>query len=443
MQTTASDILASQTQLARHPASSQLGSDIYSSAANSVSEIVERQRLTASYTSQSNTLNFSSQSTFFIQPGSVIGAMMIAGDIVLPRYARANPLWGLDAIDTIELVVSGSSSIQSQKISGQSHRDYILASYSSNKMLALIEANNQVLLTSAGATVKFAFPIHMFFSSLEGKASFPLDTSTLSSQLLVNIRWKPVWKVFSGDATNAVTLPVGFNSLALKVLQQVGLGNNFALSNQMKSDPSLVYSIPSNYLQSFTAIENVANLSVTNSLTLTSMPSGHLQGILISCQEQAYVGTVGTQTLINPWNSFDYLRILYNGQEIYNCSSAQEIALSNASLTDHDVGAASRITLFTTALAAVSVGSYMTNSVAIIPFANDLSDVLRGRRHEHTKSYSGSSLIVEYRIKPQEQYGRDGPFAFRNSGTGSYALNFTFINAALYEISQRTVSMEM
>ena len=446
-ETKISDVLASQDLLARHPGASQLGSDVYSSSANTTSEIIQRQRYTGQYVSAANTLTFGAQSSFFLQPGSVMNALAISGSVVLPRYTRAPDFWSLLAVDSVELIISGSSSVQSLKISGRSHLEMILATLDSTKLEAIRKANSFIDLNAAAATVNFSFPLHLFFSSADICALFPLDTSTLQSQIIINVRWKPAYQIFTGEGTNAVTLPVSFNTLYMRVFDQVQISNDFALANQLRMDSALVYSLPGTYLQTFSQVVNMSVLNVEQLVNLTSMPSGQLQAILVSVSEVAKEGTVGTQTLLQPFANFGSIRMLYNGIEIYRCDSVNELALANSVMTEKDNGVLLKWKGHNVVTTAIPVVEFDANPVIIIPFANEISRILRDRRHEHTKDYSGSSLQFYFTIAPNVHYVDDTvPVSSQLSlanGTGDYRLNFTFVNSAIYEISQRTVSMQM
>ena len=448
-ETKISDVLASQNFLQKHPGNSQLGSDVYSSAVNSSSEIIQRQRYSGQYVSNANQLNFGSQSSFFITPGSVMNGIMISASVALPQYARAPDLWLLEAISSVELVISGSSSVQSLKINGRSHMEMVLATLNSNKVQGLKQACPFQNLAGGGATVNASVPLHLFFSSADIMALFPLDTSTLQSQIIINIRWKQNYEIFSGDATNAVTLPNAFSNLYLRVADQVQISNDFALANQLRQDPSLVYSIPGTYLQSYSEVVNVGSFSTEQQVTLTSMPSGNLQAILCSIREVAKEGSSGTQTLISPYARFSSIRCLYNGIELFRADTPEELALMNCIMTDRDSGVLVNPRSITDNAAGGSgnVGSLQHPPVIIMPFSNEVSKVLRDRRHEHTKDYSGSSIQFYFTVTENVEYYSDTfPITagdFLAHSTGDYRVNFTFVNNALYEISQRTVALEM
>lgn len=447
--TTVSNILASQAFLSKHPGASQLGSDIYSSAANSVSEIIQRQRVSGQYISNANQLNFGSQSSFFISPGSVMDGLILSATVSVPENTRAPDYWLLNAIDSVELVVSGSSSIQSLKINGRSHMDTIMATLDSKKLEAVRRSCSFINNTNSGdEVINASVPLHLFFSSAEMKALFPLDTSTLQSQLIVNVRWKQNYQIFSGDFTNAVVLPTAFDGLYLRVGQQVSIQNDFAIANSLRSDPDLVYSIPGTYLQSFTQVVDFSGgVGVENLVNLTSMPSGNLQAILVSLSNTSQEGAIGTQGLISPWTNFGTVRVLYNGIELYRCDTEEELILMNALMTNKDSGVNIPWRTHLNSSAAAEVVQYQATPVLIIPMANEISEVLRARRHENTKDYSGSSIQFFFTPAGNLPYSTDStPISaqttFANTA-GSYRINFTFVNSALYEISQRSVSLEM
>lgn len=447
-ETKISDVLASQAFLSKHPGSSQLGSDIYSSAANSTSEIIQRQRYSGQYVSNANQLGFGAQSSFFLTPGSVMNGLMLSCSVIVPQFTRAPDFWFLHAIDSVELIISGSSSVQSLKINGRSHIDMVMATLNSKKLSLLRQTNGHIDHQAVGAlTVNASLPLHLFFSSAEIKSLFPLDTSTLQSQIIVNIRWKQNYNIFTGDSANAVTLPSTFNTLYMRVADQVSISNNFAISNQLRSDPSLIYSIPGTYLQSFSQVVNVSDLTSESMVNLTSMPSGNLSAILVSMRETQYEGSPITQALIQPYAPFGTVRVLYNGIELYRVDSPQEMLLTNAICTDKDNGVNVKWVASVSNTVGVAPVLYETSPVLIIPMANEISQVLRDRRSENTKDYSGSSIQFHFTPAAGLPYSTDATLVSSNTSfaqsTGDYRLNFTFINNALYEISQRSVSLEM
>jgi hypothetical protein len=433
-----------------------LGSDLYSSASNSVSEIILRKRMAGHYRVSTNNLSFGAQSSFFIAQGSIMNALVLSGSVVLPIASRAPDLWALHAIDTVELNISGSSSVQSLKISGRSMLDYLLCSCHSSKVQALKASNPFIHLKTGGATVKFSIPLHLFFSSPEISSVFSLDTSTLNAQIIVNINWKQAWNVFSGDVATAITVPTAFATLNMSVVAQNQISNNFALSTELRKDSELVYSIPGTYLQTFQEIQTVSTTGIgvpENSIAVTSQPSGMLQMILLSIQPMAYIGAVGTQTLILPWAQIETLRVNYNGDDIIKWESKEEGRLYNCIYTDRDNGMDVKLrNHYTNAVSATdTVVELDTVPVYIIPFGNEISNILRERRSEHTKNFSGSTINVYYTLSAEiAKYSDTLPISGTNQAagslvqaSGSYRVNLTYVNSALYEINSSTVSMSM
>jgi len=458
--TRVSDVLASSEFLQRHPGNSMLGSDLYSSASNSTSEIILRQRYSGQYRIDANNLQFGSQSAFFISSGSIMNALIISGAVTLPQYAKCPDLFGLHAIDSCELSISGSSSVQSLKISGRSMLDYLLCSCHSSKVEAMKEANSFVDLKDVpgGRQIRFSIPLHLFFSSPEIVSVFPLDTSTLQSQIILNIRWKQGWNFISGETDHAITLPTQFDFLYMRVVAQNIISNNFALATELKQDSQLIYSLPGTYLQTYSEIQNVAAVGLgvsENQVQLSSQPSGMLQMILVSAQSVAQEGSIGTQTLIQPWAQFETVRVLYNGIELVRFDSAEEGRLFNCIYTDKDSGVHVKLRNQPSNSSTLRAVQLNSPSVYIVPFSNEVSKILRDRRHEHTKNYSGSTIQFFYTMSVGiENYTQNNPIIGSEyhtdastftlaQPTGQYRLNFTFVNSSLYEISSQTVSMTM
>jgi hypothetical protein len=116
-------------------------------------------------------------------------------------------------------------------------------------------------------------------------------------------------------------------------------------------------------------------------------------------------------------------------------------------MTEKDNGVFLRWKNHVIATVGAPVRRMKANPVIIIPFANEVSKILRDRRHEHTKDYSGSSLQFYFRVGDAVEYETDtDPISSQDSlanATGNYRVNFTYINAGIYEISQQTVKLEM
>jgi len=457
-ESTASDILSTSRFLQRHPANASMGSDLYSSAVNSTSELILRQRYSGQYVINSNNLNFGTQCTFYITPGSLVNGLTICGQVTVPLNSRASDLWAYHLIDSIEVKIAGTSSVQSLRISGRSMLDYILASCHSSKVEQLKSCCSCVAIRNAGVGEirKFAIPLALFFSSPEIMAVFPLDSSTLKSQVYINIRWKQLYNVFYG--TSAVTLPSTFDELYMRVFVQNQVSNNFELSNMIQRDDSLVYSLPGHYLQTYSEIQTVGAVGygvAQNQISLSSQPEGQLQAILLSGQPVAYEGVSATTSLIFPWCQFETITVLYNGIELYRADSKEEIKAINMMCTDKDSGLNCRLRSYATTNSSTQPGEIDGSMTVIIPFVNEASKVLRERRHEHVKSYAGSTLQLFYTLSSQirqfnsaypvetNEYDNLAGAVKYNQPTGDYRMNVTFVNSALYEIDNRSVSMQM
>lgn len=435
--------LEAKNVLARHPGQSCIGSDLYSSSVNSISEIQVRQRYTNQYVAAANNLQLGSQSSFFISPGSILGELIITGQLAVVNNTRAADFWGLQLVDSLELILAGTSSIQSLRISGQSMNDIIFSTLDSNK-LDLLRKCNAGFIAGGAINVNFSIPIHLFFSSLEAQALFPIDSSTLKSQMIINVTWKEAYKALSGDGTNSVVLPLSFNRLYMRIAQQVGINNDFSMAEMLKD--GAVYSIPGLYHQTYSQIVSASPVNEA-SLVLTSMPSGMLQYMLFSVRKVSEEGSIGTQTLIQPYCGFNSMRILYSGVEIYRFDNRFEGMLTNAAMTNDDNGINVKWRGFLSSALATSLVEYNETVVYVVPIANSVSDIMRKRRTENTRDYSGSSFQVFFTVTPNTPYATNTTPIFSTTslvnGAEDYRVTVTFANGALYEVTDRSISLEM
>jgi hypothetical protein len=441
--TSVEKILSSHKLLLNSPAHGQLGGDLYSNVHNSEIELLQRQNYTGRYKISANSLTIPGQSSFYLVPGTLINSVYVYGSIVAPQHARAGDGWLYKLIDRLEIVVSGNSSIQSLQISGEALFLATMAECkSSDKRNALLRASPAFNLTGAGATVEGCIPIRTFFSSPELRGAFPLDSSTLGSQVQVNISWKNSYDVISGSTGNAITAPVAFAACYMRA-NQVELSEQF-ISHRMAENSSLVYSIPSLYCQSFETTKVLTHGTET-SVDLTSIPSGMLQSILVSAVPSSWNGLSTTLQYAHPYG-IDFLnsRMLYNGQEILRYEHGVEEQCQQTLKDNGDTGWEYDV-LNTVSVAAAAVNGLFKNKIHVYPFANDVKEVMSGRRHESTPNFSGSTLQLFF--SPQITAPYDSDIITRTTlatpTAENYKITIVYVLNSLIEIQQKSVSMEL
>lgn len=449
MDTRISKLYSTSSFIANHPSPVQLGGDIYSSDAHtrSVFELVKRQTYHGRYKSSANSLSFGASSSFYIQPGTIVNQVYLVGKVTFPRYTRAPDMWLLNAIDRMEIQISGSSSIQSLQISGAAHFMAVMAMSTPEKRNAIARACPFIDGNAAGGSQTVAIPLVLPWSSPELEGAFALDTSTINSQIVINIRWKQSYNVFCGDATNAITVPASFDELYMRLVQVEFLDSSFAMRNELVADPDTHYGVPSLYLQSYEQKKTFTS-GVETSLDLTSIPSGMLQAIVVGVTTDGWQGSSGTQTLLHPFPvNLSKIRLLFNGQELFRYDYENEGLLlellkdnqGNGTYVYKDYKA-------TTAGAFSAQGGQFTGVNYIIPFSNEISQVLRNQKHENTPSFSGSSLQLFLTVADNQYY--DTTFvastALANTLAGAtYTVNTLYILNSVIDITSRNVSLDM
>jgi hypothetical protein len=425
-----------------------LGGDLYSNVHNSQIDLARRHMFQGRYKSSANSLQLGAVSSFYLQPGTIIQQCYVFGQMAMPQHARASDGWMYDAIQQLEIIVAGSSSIQSLRLSGRSHLDMVLAFTSSqekrNQLLQCCPAFN---LTSAGANVQGGVLICMPWSHPELNGAFAWDTSTIKSQIIINVTWKFGYQFLSGSTGNAITAPTAWSDLYLRVNNQVELQDQF-LMNSMARNPSLCYSIPNLYCQTFQTPVTLTS-GVEQQIALTSMPSAGLECILVSAVPSSWVGA--SDTVSNYSNSvvgipFKTLRMLFNGQELVRFDYQLEDKLQ--SCLKNDRTSCDYNVLNTASVAAAATNVLYQNRVHIIPFSNEISKVLRERRMENVQSYSGSTLQLF--ITPADlglPYVTDAvpitPAYLAVPSAVTYSLNVTFVCNSLIEVQDFSVSQQL
>ena len=442
------NILASSKLMLNHPGQSLLGGDLYSNVHNSQIDLARRHVYQGRYKSSANSLQLGAVSSFYLQPGTVIGQCYVFGTLACPQYSRASSGWFYDAIQQLEIIVAGSSSIQSLRISGRSHFDMVMAFCTSQeKRNQLLNCSPAFNLTGGAATQQGGILLCLPWSHPELQGAFAWDTSTIKSQVIINITFKFGYQFMSGSTSHAITPPSAFSDLYLRVNNQTELQEQF-LMNSMARNPSLCYSIPNLYTQTFqTPVTLTAGQE--QQIALTSMPSAGLEAILVSAVPSSWVGSADTIT--NYSNSvvgipFQSLRMLFNGQEL--CRYDYQLEDQLQSCLKNDRACADYNVLNTASVADAATNVLYQNRVHIIPFCNEISKVLRERRMENLQSYSGSTLQLF--ITPADL---GLPYVTpANAITTAYlavpsavtySLNITFVTNSLIEVQDFHVSQQL
>lgn len=419
-------LLSSQPVQLAHPGRSLIASGLYAQPANASVNVVPEFNTIGRLKISSNSLSFGSSSQFQIPPQSLNSQMFLHASVTCARYVQATSTWLLDMIEQIQYQVSGNSSINNVTLDGESHRDLLMASVEGEeKRLKMFPLASVIDTNAAGATFNATIPLYLPWSSPDRMGAFPFDTSTLSSNIVITIRWRPGYRVFYGTNGQSPSLPTAFASLYLKAFQTDLLNGAFAVARAQSMDPSLTYSIPAYLTQSYKVDQSVT-VGTPTTISLSSLPQGQLAAILVSAVPASYKG-VAAGTTAAFWYSprFSYSELLHNGQQIYVAETEDEIKCVNALCKkggsyDYQSRAAPYI---------YATPTDRSSFVMVMPLVYDLESALEDKHHQAVKSYGGSVL----------QHTVD--FA-AGSPTGEiYTFTYTFIFNSILEVTNKVTSM--
>lgn len=425
-------VLSSKPVLLSNPGQNLLNNSLYSTVHNTkldlINQLVTRGRLKIS----TNSLAFGASSTFQIPPGSFLSDCWLGVGVTLPQYACASSGWLLNAIARIQYQVSGNSSINNVTLSGASHRDMVLFSCGdTDKRNAILNCSPYIDGTAAGGTYTAACPLYLPWSSPSQDGLFPIDTSTLQSNLVVTIEWKPFYQVFSGQTGHAIAGPTSFDYCYFKATQVDLLdGYAFRVSSAMNMDPQLTYAIPTFLTQTY-----VVNQSVTpgtpGSISLSSLPQGQLSYILVAAKPASWYGTSATTaTLVYPQSvEYTFLRLQHNGQDIividnYYEKQLVDILDSNSSGFQYSYNNSASLSSGTS--------TAYPSSLCVLPLIYDTESAVLEKRYQHCPSYGGSVLIFDFNVAVT---------SLTPASAANYVFEFTYVFNAILEVQNKISSL--
>lgn len=422
---------ANPVQLA-HPGRSIIATGLYAQPGNSTVNIVPELNTVGRLKISSNSLGFGSSSQFQVPPSSINSQFFLTASVTCNRYVQATSTWLLDMIQQIQYQISGNSSINNVTLDGESHRDLIMASVEGEeKRLKMFPLTNVVDTNAAGATFDATIPLYLPWSAPDREGAFPFDTSTLSSNIVITIRWRPAYNVFYGTNAQTPTLPTAFSNLYLKSFQTDLLNGAFAIARAQSMDPSLTYSIPTYLCQSY-KVDTSITTGARTTVSLSSLPAGQLVAVLCSATPTSYKG-VSAGTTAAFWYSPvpSYSELLHNGQQIYVAESENEIRCVNALCKkgggyDYQTRASPY---------AYATPTDRSSFVLVMPLVYDLEQALENKRHQAVPSYGGSVLqhVIEFPVT--------GPNGETYPTGEVYTLTYTFLFNSIIEVQNKVSSM--
>ncbi len=460
-QVTLADILTKNKLFLSHPGEVQLTEDLYAGVSNSKINVAKRRRFTGKIKASSNNLSIGGQAVFTLDPGVIYGNMYIIGKLTFPlnTWARAQPGWGYRLIKNLMFTCSGSASIASVRVTGESLMDMVMLTCNSqDKRQELLQLGGEDFYTGGVATTKyFAIPLYMFFTGSDQQSVFPFDAATIRSQISFSIEWNNINSVISNTFDAGVpnapkgsyVLPTDFDQLYLRVHSSVELDSQY-VANTMAANPYLAMNIPVLHYQSFQTTVNATTIADEMNVSLSTLPIGMLQGIVFSARPRAWLpGAAAVTAGKLEYNGlpvpFEYVKVLYNGQVIYETNNSVEERLVQT-LCDDNSSASITSRFFPSVNLGVGSGYEVFSGFTIIPFCNEISNVLRDRHHEFTPSYGGSTLQVIFQLSQSGLEIEDldsAAITYQALPTGLYDLNFSYIVNGLIEVNQGTMTLQL
>lgn len=219
--------------------------------------------------------------------------------------------WGFDCIDRIEMSVA-KSNISNLQLQGHALRDWSLLQCKNadeRQQMLKIAGKGQTWTMEKDMTLEASIPLSfLFFRSAGGvKGGFPIDGRALHGPITFQIYFKPI-QYFCGPAasvydryivdniydqatgSNTATfpasvipgqfLPTQFDRLEFTARTYQLMDGIFSVSKALESNPSLTYSIPSLWLNTYSQQVHVDNKGI-GKLNINSIPAGMLQAIIV------------------------------------------------------------------------------------------------------------------------------------------------------------------
>lgn len=274
----------------------------------------------------STSTNLSSTLTFMINNQNILANFYIKAQLTIPRYGQLSSNWFLrEAVDTITISMPGQGTIS---YNGRSAYDMLIRSSSDAQRLAYnalcpaVSANSE---TAAAAYVyEFVCPIMLpWSSSPDPTGAFPLDASAASNQIVLSLTLKPVYQWMYGTSTQNPTLPTSFDYCELKCINVMS-----HISPELSSRFLDNYRLPFFWLQSYKQSGVSMTAGQELSLQLGNLPVGELVSIIVSCVDQATIGTSGNTVAATGANiPFTYMRLNWSGLDLI-IQDEKELALT-------------------------------------------------------------------------------------------------------------------
>ncbi len=230
-------------------------------------------------------------------------------------YCTYHDGWGFDALDRME-VSFANSNISNLQIQGHAMRDWSLLQCKNadeREQMLKIAGKGQTFTRDRDHTLEACIPLSFLFFRAAGgvKGGFGIDGRVLNGPITFQFHFKTI-QHFCGPAASLYerasvpsiydravadaggvrgasypssslpggSLPTSFDRLELTMRTYQLMDGTFSVSKALESNPSLVYSIPSLWMNTYTQ-DVVIDNNGRGSLNINSVPAGMIQAIIV------------------------------------------------------------------------------------------------------------------------------------------------------------------
>lgn len=390
----AAQVLAHQEILMASPAASKLNS-FYPNPSESECTIAQAVCNSGQLFIQANSKNIGGSSDFMVSTPNIMDCPQLLMSFTVKAIPEANNAaraetymctyhdgWGFDAIERLE-VSFANSNISNLQIQGHAMRDWSLLQCKNadeRKQMLKIAGRGKTWTREKDMTLEACIPLSFLFFRTAGgvKGGFGIDGRVLNGPITFQFHFKPI-NYFCGPAASVYdrqsltvtydlaqpvasrnasypssalpgdSLPTQFDRLELTMRTYQLMDGTFSVSKALEANPSLIYSIPSLWMNTYTQEVKIDG-NGKGSININSVPAGMIQAIIMRIRpvnQTKYIapynvtsGDVGDATDDQDANtSSDYQYLLnyeppvFNGQVIRPAAAGGDNANQQTGVT--------------------------------------------------------------------------------------------------------------
>lgn len=443
-----SRVLSSKPIHLAHPSSAGL-SDLYADVSNSSSHLVETVNRNGTIRIAGNNLQLQATTNYIVSSPLLIYNPCLHLSITVPATAVLNDGWGLLAIDTFDLSIPNSLA-QNMTLSGSAMLDYLLFCQPDPEKRSIVLRQCGKASVGAG-TYTCSIPLAFLINRTTVSNSFPLDMSTMSGFLQINVGWKSARQFMCDNSANGgIVFPTAWNNAVLTFSNSSIMDAGFAIKNALV-DPMTTYNIPEVWVQQYKYNLSIqANSGTTYNQQVTSAPPGMVHGFLMNVKDTNEInGSANGQTALFPSGvNLSSLRVEYSGQDLFRADSPSEL---ESHLRYHFDGDDLSYEAQFYRARVVAQRDKLVGRVYFVPFNYNSSKVRNHSHLENLPPYSGATIDISFTVDPTHNrtyYPIGAPFtetSLPTAGAGgptNYTIEITWICSALMEINQSSVDIQ-